>query len=74
MSGARPRLNVPTVVELRVPRNIINIQVELIRQQGYRMLRGLELPRQTLDQLGHILAATTTETTASTAAASMVRR
>jgi K+:H+ antiporter len=47
---------------LRVPRNIITLQVDLIRKQGYSMLRGLELPRQTLDQLGHILAATTTET------------
>jgi CPA2 family monovalent cation:H+ antiporter-2 len=47
---------------LRVPRNVIALQVELIRKQGYRMLRGLELPRQTLDQLGHILAATTIET------------
>jgi CPA2 family monovalent cation:H+ antiporter-2 len=46
---------------LRVPRNVITLQVELIRKQGYRMLRGLELPRQTLDQLGQILAATTTE-------------
>ena len=47
---------------LRVPRNVINLQIELIRKQGYSMLRGLELPRQTLDQLDHILAATTTET------------
>lgn len=46
---------------LRVPRNVIMLQVDLIRKQGYSMLRGLELPRQTLDQLGHILAATTTE-------------
>ena len=46
---------------LRVPRNVINVQVDLVRQQGYRMLRGLDLPRQTLDQLGQILAATTTE-------------
>ncbi|HVM97689.1 MAG TPA: NAD-binding protein, partial [Candidatus Acidoferrales bacterium] len=46
---------------LRVPRNIINIQVDLIRRSGYGMLRGLDLPRQTLDQLGDILAATTTE-------------
>ena len=46
---------------LRVPRNVIALQVDLIRQQGYSMLRGLELPRQTLDQLGDILAATTTE-------------
>jgi CPA2 family monovalent cation:H+ antiporter-2 len=46
---------------LRVPRNVIQLQVDLIRRQGYSMLRGLELPRQTLDQLGQILAATTTE-------------
>jgi len=46
---------------LRVPRNVIQLQVDLIRRQGYSMLRGLELPRQTLDQLGWILAATTTE-------------
>jgi CPA2 family monovalent cation:H+ antiporter-2 len=47
---------------LRVPRNVITLQVDLIRRQGYRMLRGLALPRQTLDQLTNILAATTTET------------
>ena len=47
---------------LRTPRNVIALQVELIRKQGYSMLRGLALPRQTLDQLGQILAATTTET------------
>lgn len=46
---------------LRVPRNIINAQIDLVRREGYRMLRGLELPRQTLDQLNEILAATTTE-------------
>ncbi len=46
---------------LRVPRNVIALQVDLIRRQGYSMLRGMELPRQTLDQLSQILAATTTE-------------
>jgi CPA2 family monovalent cation:H+ antiporter-2 len=46
---------------LRVPRNIINLQIDLIRREGYGMLRGLDLPPQTLDQLGDILAATTTE-------------
>lgn len=46
---------------LRVPRNVIALQVDLIRRQGYSMLRGLALPRQTLDQLDQILAATTTE-------------
>ncbi len=46
---------------LRIPRNVIALQVDLIRRQGYSMLRGLQLPRQTLDQLADILAATTTE-------------
>ncbi|MBI3782051.1 MAG: cation:proton antiporter [Deltaproteobacteria bacterium] len=46
---------------LHVPRNIINIQIDLIRRSSYGMLRGLDLPRETLDQLGDILAATTTE-------------
>jgi len=46
---------------LRVPRNIINAQIDLIRSEGYSMLRGVELPRQTLDQLDAILAATLTE-------------
>lgn len=46
---------------LRVPRNVIALQVELIRKQSYSMLRGLALPKQTLDQLDRILAATTTE-------------
>jgi len=47
---------------LHVPRNVIALQVDLIRREGYSMLRGLQLPRQTLDQLQDILAATTTET------------
>jgi CPA2 family monovalent cation:H+ antiporter-2 len=46
---------------LRVPRNVINVQIDLMRREGYRMLRGLELPRQTLDELSAILAATTTD-------------
>jgi K+:H+ antiporter len=47
---------------LRVPRNIITLQVDLIRQEGYGMLRGLRLPPQTLGHLADVLAATTTET------------
>jgi CPA2 family monovalent cation:H+ antiporter-2 len=47
---------------LRVPQNVIALQVDLIRRQGYGMLRGLALPRQSLDQLTDILAETTTET------------
>jgi CPA2 family monovalent cation:H+ antiporter-2 len=46
---------------LRIPRNVISSHVDLIREEAYGMLRGFRLPRQTLDQLDHILAATTTE-------------
>ena len=59
---------------LRTPRNIITLQVDLIRKQGYSMLRGLELPRQTLNQLEQVLAATTTETFMVPAAAPAVGR
>ncbi len=47
---------------LRVPRNVITVQVQLIRQKEYSLLRGVELPQQTLSQLDQILAATLTET------------
>lgn len=47
---------------LRVPRNVITLQIDLIRKQNYSMLRGVALPTQTLSQLDRILAATTTET------------
>ncbi len=46
---------------LHVPRNVITRQIELIRVEGYRMLRSVKLPNQTLDQLTSILAATTAE-------------
>ena len=47
---------------LRVPRNVITVQVQLIREREYSLLRGVELPQQTLSQLDQILAATLTET------------
>jgi CPA2 family monovalent cation:H+ antiporter-2 len=43
--------------ELLVPRNVIAIQVDLVRREGYGMLRGLEMPSRLRDQLAHILAA-----------------
>jgi CPA2 family monovalent cation:H+ antiporter-2 len=43
--------------ELLVPRNVIAIQVDLVRRDGYGMLRGLRMPSRLRDQLGHILAA-----------------
>ncbi len=43
--------------ELLVPRNVIAIQVDLVRREGYGMLRGLSMPSRLKDQLAHILAA-----------------
>jgi CPA2 family monovalent cation:H+ antiporter-2 len=43
--------------ELLVPRNVIAIQVDLVRREGYGMLRGLQMPSRLKDQLAHILAA-----------------
>ncbi|MFP6665567.1 MAG: cation:proton antiporter [Deltaproteobacteria bacterium] len=47
---------------LHLPRNVIDLQVSLIRRDGYEMLRGLELPRQSLRDVQHLLAAALTET------------
>ena len=47
---------------MHVPRNIITLQVDLIRQERYGMLRGLRLPQQSLSDIQQILAATLTET------------
>ena len=43
--------------ELLVPRNVIAIQVDLVRREGYGMMRGLRMPSRLRDQLAHILAA-----------------
>jgi CPA2 family monovalent cation:H+ antiporter-2 len=43
--------------ELLVPRNVIAIQVDLVRREGYGMLRGLSMPPRLKDQLAQILAA-----------------
>ncbi len=47
---------------VHVPRNVIGLQVDLIRRERYGMLRGLRLPQQSLLDVQHILAATLTET------------
>jgi CPA2 family monovalent cation:H+ antiporter-2 len=47
---------------LHVPRNVIALQVDLIRGERYGMLRGLELPRQSMRDVQSLLAATLTET------------
>ncbi len=48
--------------EFHVPRNVIQLQVDLMRRERYRMLRGLKLEGKSLDQLGQYLAGTTTDT------------
>jgi CPA2 family monovalent cation:H+ antiporter-2 len=48
--------------QYHLPRNIITTQVDLIRREGYGMLRGLKLPDATVDQIASILAAGTTDT------------
>jgi CPA2 family monovalent cation:H+ antiporter-2 len=48
--------------EYHVPRNVIQLQVDLMRRERYRMLRGLKLEGKSLDQLSQYLAGTTTDT------------
>lgn len=47
--------------EYHVPRNVIGIQVDLIRKEHYGTLRGLHLQGRQLDQLSQFLASTTTD-------------
>lgn len=47
---------------LHLPRNVIDLQVSLIRRDGYEMLRGLDLPRQSLTDVQDLLVAALTET------------
>jgi CPA2 family monovalent cation:H+ antiporter-2 len=46
---------------LHVPRNVINLQIEMIRNQSYGMLRGIRLAEQPLGQIDAILARALTE-------------
>ncbi len=48
--------------EFHIPRNVIALQVDLIRRERYGMLRGLKLEGKTLDQLSQFLVGTTTDT------------
>jgi CPA2 family monovalent cation:H+ antiporter-2 len=47
--------------EFHVPRNIISLQVDLIRREHYGTLRGLRLEGKRLDALNQFLAGTTTD-------------
>jgi len=48
--------------QYHIPRNIIALQVELIRKEHYGTLRGLRLQGKRLDELSQFLAGTTTDT------------
>ena len=48
--------------EYHLPRNIISLQVDLIRREQYGALRGLRLEGKRLDELGRYLAGTTADT------------
>ncbi|NIO12187.1 MAG: hypothetical protein GTO40_30865 [Deltaproteobacteria bacterium] len=48
--------------EFHVPRNVIALQVDLMRRERYGMLRGLKLEGKSLDQLSQYLVGTTTDT------------
>ena len=48
--------------EYHTPRNVISLQVDLIRKEHYGTMRGLRLPGKRLDELSQYLAGTTTDT------------
>lgn len=47
--------------EYKVPGNIIQNQVDMIRLEGYSMLRGLSLPMEKITQISSVLAASVSE-------------
>jgi CPA2 family monovalent cation:H+ antiporter-2 len=47
--------------EFHVPRNVIGLQVELIRKEHYGTLRGLRLQGKQLDELSQYLIGATTD-------------
>ncbi len=48
--------------EFRIPRNIINAQIKLIRSECYGMLRGVARTGQSMEKITELLKAGTTET------------
>ena len=48
--------------QYHIPRNVISLQVDLIRKEHYGTLRGLHLQGKRLDELSQFLAGTTTDT------------
>ena len=48
--------------EYHVPRNVITLQVELVRREGYSMLRGLRLEGKSLARFNQFLTGATADT------------
>ncbi len=48
--------------EYHVPRNVISLQVELVRREGYSMLRGLRLEGKSLARFSQFLTGATADT------------
>ena len=48
--------------EYHVPRNVITLQVDLVRREGYRMLRGLRLEGKSLARFSQFLTGATADT------------
>ncbi|MFQ5682589.1 MAG: cation:proton antiporter [Candidatus Binatia bacterium] len=48
--------------EYHIPRNVISLQVDLVRKEHYGALRGLRFQGRQLDELTRFLAGTTTDT------------
>ncbi|MBI3399728.1 MAG: cation:proton antiporter [Deltaproteobacteria bacterium] len=48
--------------EYHIPNNIIQNQIDLIRHEGYAMLRGLSLPKERLMELSSLFAGSVTST------------
>lgn len=48
--------------EYHVPRNVITLQVEMVRREGYGMLRGLRLEGKSLDRFSRFLTGAAADT------------
>ena len=48
--------------DYHVPVNVVQAQIQLLRQERYSLLRGRKLPGEVIDQLESILAQGTTDT------------
>ena len=51
-----------THLTYHVPRNVITLQVEMVRREGYGMLRGVRLEGKGLDRFSRFLTGATADT------------